>query len=189
MGRKAPGFKKVAIARKIYLNGRQRKTLLEKCEGSFRDLVEAGLLTGARYGEFRQLKVSCFDKARRQLSILKGKTGERDVPLSDAAARLFGKLSKGRLPDEFLLTREDGQAWQHSDQDDLMRAAVKDAKLPRKTVFYSLRHTFIANAIEGGIDLVTIGKIAGTSVRMIELHYAKLLRGKAQTKLNRIDFS
>jgi len=185
---KVKAFEKVGESRKVFLTAEQRKRLLDNCSGAFRDLVEAGLLTGARYGELRTLLVSDYDKGRRILSIRQGKTGARDVSLSDAAGRLFDKLRKGKLPGGYLLTRDDGLPWQHSDQDELMREAVKKARLPHGTVFYTLRHTFIANALTGGVDIHAVAKLCGTSVRMIELHYGKLLHTDAREKLNRIAF-
>lgn len=67
-------------------------------------------------------------------------------------------------------------ALKHSDQDEPMRDAARAAKLPKATAFYTLRHTFIASAITGGMDIHTVAKITGTSVRMIEEHYGKLLQ-------------
>lgn len=185
---KVKAFENVGEARKVFLNAEQRKRLLDHCGGAFHDLVEAGLLTGARYGELRELLVSDYDKSRRVLNIRKGKTGPRSVPLNDAAANLFDRLRKGKLPSGYLLPRDDGLPWQHSDQDELMREAVKQARLPHGTVFYVLRHTFIANALTGGVDIHAVAKLCGTSVRMIELHYGKLLHNDAREKLNRIAF-
>ena len=181
-------FEGIGEARKVFLTAEQRKRLLDQCAGSFRDLLEAGMLTGARYGELRTVLVSDYDKTRRVLSIRQGKTGPRSVPLSDAAAQLFDRLRKAKLPGAYLLTRDDGQPWQHSDQDKLMREAVKKAKLPHGTVYYTLRHTFIANALTNGIDIHTVAKLCGTSVPMIEKHYGKLLHSDARAKLNRIAF-
>ncbi len=185
---KVEKFKGMGEARKVFLTAEQRKRLLEHCAGSFRDLVEAGFLTGARYGELRALLASDYDRASRVLSITQGKTGPRSVPLSDAAAKLFERLSKDKLPAAHLLTRDDGQPWQHSDQDKLMREAVRKARLPHGTVYYTLRHTFIANALTGGMDIHTVAKLCGTSVPMIEKHYGKLLHSDARAKLNRIAF-
>ncbi len=185
---KVKAFENVGESRKVFLSTEQRKRLLDNCTGAFRDLVEAGLLTGARYGELRTLLVLDYDKARRVLSIRQGKTGARDVTLSDAAAKFFDRLRKGKLPSAHLLARYDGLPWQHSDQDELMREAVKKARLPQGTVFYTLRHTFIANALTGGVDIHAVAKLCGTSVRMIELHYGKLLHKDAREKLNRIAF-
>lgn len=186
---KVEKFKGMGEARKVFLTPEQRKRLLDQCQGSFRDLIEAGLLTGARYGELRALLVSDYDKARRVLSIREGKTGPRSVPLSDAAAKLFDRLRKTKLPGAALLTRDDGQPWQHSDQDKLMREAVKKARLPNGTVYYTLRHTFIANALTGQMDIHTVAKLCGTSVAMIEKHYGKLLHSDARAKLNKIAFA
>ena len=80
-------FGDVGESRKVFLTPEQRKRLLDQCAGSFRDLIEAGFLTGARYGELRSLLVSNYDRGQRVLSIRQGKTGPRSAPLSDAAAR------------------------------------------------------------------------------------------------------
>lgn len=181
-------FKDVRHARDVFLTPVQRTRLLKHCQGAFRNLVEAGLLTGARYGELCALTVGDFDKGRQVLSIRKGKTGARTMPLSNAAVALFSRLSKGKLPGAILLTRDDGMAWLHSDQDELMREAAKRARLPKGSVFYTLRHTHIATAINGGVDIHMAAKICGTSVRMIELHYGKLLHDDARAQLNQIAF-
>jgi len=183
---KVSPFENVAKSRRVFLTLEQRRRLLDQCEGPFRDLIEAAMLTGARYGELRQLKVEDFDKSARRLEIHKGKTGARTVALSQAAHVFFSRVSKGKLPGAPLLPRLDGHAWGHSDQDGLTRAAVKAAKLPRETVFYTLRHSFIAAALKGGIDIVSIAKNCGTSVKIIESNYAKFIPEDVGEKLNQI---
>lgn len=182
-------FEKVGEARRVFLNAEQRKRLLEQTEGAFRDLLQAALLTGARYGELRALLVGDFDKGQRALSIRKGKTGARVVPLSDAAVALFSRLAKSKLPAAYLLTRPDGEPWKHSDQDELMREAARKARLPHGTVFYTLRHTFISEALKGGVNIHMVAKICGTSVRMIEGHYGKFTTKDAAAQLSRISFA
>jgi integrase len=182
-------FQKVAKSRRAFLTLEQRRRLLDHCEGAFRNLVEAGMLTGARYGELRQLRVEDFDKSARRIEIHKGKTGVRTVALSDAAHAFFVKISRSKLPGAPLLPREDGEPWAHSDQDELMREAVKKAKLPRDTVFYTLRHTFISTALKARIDVVSIAKNCGTSVRIIERNYAKFIPEEMSEKLNEVEFA
>lgn len=179
-------FSRVARARSVYLTLAQRRRLLDAAEGAFRDLIEAALLTGARYGELRALRVGDFDPGKRLLAIRDGKTGARDVPVSDAAHELFARLSKSKLPSAFLLTRNDGAPWAHSDQDELMRAAAKKARLPAGAVFYTLRHSFIAASLTAGMDVTTVAKICGTSLVMIQRHYGKLLQQDARDQLSRI---
>ena len=190
---KVRGFEGTTRARDVFLNSDQRRRLLEHCKGAFRDLVEAGLLTGARYGELRELRAGDFDRGRKMLSIRQGKTGARSVPLSDAAASHLGRLARNKLPSAYLFAKDDGEPWKHSDQDEPMRETARAAKLPKGTVFYTLRHTFIASAISGSaekrLDIHTVAKITGTSVRMIEQHYGKLLQDDARERLNRIAFA
>ncbi len=69
-----------------------------------------------------------------------------------------------------------------------MREAVRKAKLPKGTVFYTLRHTYIASALTGGMDIHAVAKICGTSLRMIELHHGKLIHTDVREKLNKIAF-
>lgn len=187
--RKVRAFARTTRARDVFLTPEQRRRLLEHCKGAFRDLVQVALLTGARYGELRELRVSDFDAGRKVLNIRQGKTGARAVPLSDAARTLFARLCRSKLPGAYMLTKDDGTPWKHSDQDEPMRDAAKAARLPKGTVFYTLRHTFIASAITGGVDIHTAAKITGTSVRMIEQHYGKLLQDDARERLNRIAFA
>lgn len=187
--RKVSAFARVTRARDVFLTPEQRRRLLEHCSGAFRDLVQAALLTGARYGELRELRVSDFDAGRKALNIRQGKTGARTVPLSDVARSLFARLCRSKLPGAFLFVKDDGEPWKHSDQDEPMREAAKAVRLPKGTVFYTLRHTFIASAITGGVDIHTAAKITGTSVRMIEQHYGKLLQDDARERLNRIAFA
>jgi hypothetical protein len=49
---------------------------------------------------------------------------------------------------------------------------------------YALRHNYISSAIEGGVPLTVIARNCGTSVRMIEKTYAKLLNEKERAFRN-----
>lgn len=103
--RKAKAFAETKRARDVFLSPEQRARLLEHCPGAFRDLVQAALLTGARYGELCGLLVSDFDKRNKTLSIRRGKTGRRPVPLSDGAAAVNARLAKSKLPAAWESTR------------------------------------------------------------------------------------
>jgi integrase len=188
--RTVAAFEKVGKGRRVFLTLEQRRRLLDHCEGAFRDLIEAAMLTGARYGELRHLLAEDFNKAEGRLEIHRGKTGARTVALSDAALTFFARVSRGKLPGAPLLPRPNGKPWAHSDQDELMRAAVKKAKLPRDTVFYTLRHSFIATALkEAKIDIASVAKNCGTSVRIIEMTYAKFIPEDISEKLNQAEFA
>jgi hypothetical protein len=59
-----------------------------------------------------------------------------------------------------------------------MKAAIKRAKLDDRGNLYALRHAYISEAIERNIPLTILAKNCGTSVRIIEKTYAKVLRAK-----------
>ena len=59
-----------------------------------------------------------------------------------------------------------------------MKRALTAAELDPSGTFYALRHSYISRAIEGGVPLNVVAENCGTSVRMIETTYAKMLAGK-----------
>jgi integrase len=168
--------------RDLFLDLKQRRKLLECAEGAVRDLIEAAALIGARAGELTSARRSQFD-GRLQTIALNGKTGARTIPLSPAALKLFRRLAKGKLPAASLLTRDDGKPWAHSDWDEMVRGAAEKAKLPKGVCLYTLRHSFITQAITDGMTTLDVARLCGTSVGMIEKHYGHLVEDAARKRL------
>ena len=94
-------------------------------------------------------------------------------------------MAKNKLPDAPLLTKDGANAWGTSHQTRLMRKAVKAAGLPASVVFYTLRHSFIADLIDKNMNVFDIAKITGTSIEMIEKHYGKLFKDRVIEVLER----
>jgi integrase len=110
------------------------------------------------------------------LTVPAGKTGARIVTLTDEGATFLAKVAGKRAPGEPLFVRtDDGTRWGKSEQHRPMKRALKAAGLPASASVYSLRHSHISRAIESGVPLTLIAENCGTSVRMIELSYAKVL--------------
>ena len=67
----APGetFRAVDAPVVRYFSHKEITRLLNACEGAFRDLVHAALLTGCRYGELCQLKVVDYNADVETLQI------------------------------------------------------------------------------------------------------------------------
>ena len=65
-------------------------------------------LTGARYGELAEARVSYFDPRTKTLRVNVGKTGTRTVILQTSAAEFLNTLTERRGPDEFFFVRSDG---------------------------------------------------------------------------------
>ncbi len=174
-------------ARKIFLTAADARTLLSHCEPeAFRRLVQAALLTGARFGELVNLRVHQFDGSTGTLDIAGGKTGARSVYLSNEAVAFFASIAIGRNANTFLLPRTDGAQWGKNHHQRPFDAAVTAAKLPAETTFYALRHTHISLALLVGVNIQVLSENTGTSVRMIEHHYGKFLRADRRAMFDKV---
>jgi integrase len=149
------------------------------------DLIMGAYLTGARYGELAEARVSHFDARTKTLRVNVGKTGARTIILQTSASDFFNRLAANRSPEDFLFVKSDGSRWKRSDQTRPIKEALKKAGLPPAGSLYALRHTYVSHAIEGGIPLNIIADNCGTSVRMIEKTYAKILAEKRRDFIER----
>lgn len=66
-----------------------------------------------------------------------------------------------------------------------MALALDRSGLDKEATFYALRHSYISRAIEGEVPLNVIADNCGTSIRMIETTYAKVLAGKRREFIER----
>jgi len=174
--RRVKPFRNVGRARQIHLDIAQSRRLINSCSGAFRNLVTAALLTGARPpGELAGVRVRHFHPELRILSLPDGKTGPRDVVLTEEAVVFFQSVAAGRSPDDLMLPRDDGDAWGHGHHQRPMREAAKRAKLPTGATIYALRHTYASQSLLAGMNLKLLAENMGTSVRMLESNYAKFI--------------
>ena len=139
------------------------------------NIIKGCYLTGARYGELAEARVGQFDAEAGSLKISSGKTGGRNIILQSSAISFFDAITSERTSEEFIFVRSDGSRWKRSDQTRPIKDALRKAGLSIDGSLYALRHTYVSMAIEGGIPLNVIAENCGTSVRMIEKTYAKIL--------------
>jgi integrase len=86
--RRVKAYRDADSARVQYLTVAQAQRLINACDGNFRDLVHAALLTGCRYEEQTRLKVEDFNPDSHTLQIRMSKSGKsRHVVLTDEARR------------------------------------------------------------------------------------------------------
>ena len=64
--------------------------------------------------------------------------------------------------------------------------ALEAAGLPPRRV-YDLRHTFASTALAAGISLYELSRYMGASVRVLEMHYAHLVRDAEETARAKLD--
>ena len=185
-------FRGVETARIVRLSTDEAHRLINACPPDFRQLVEAGLLTGCRYGELTALRTRDFEYKAVVKPRAKGENAEteqyatvlvaesksakpRRVPLTAEGVRFFEALSAGRSAEDLLLTKIDGSAWGKSEQFRRMRAACAAAKIVPAVNFHGLRHTTASLLVEAGTPLAFVAEVLGhADTRMVSKHYAHL---------------
>jgi integrase len=179
-------FRGVSKPRDIRYTDEEVRRLIEMApdQGVAR-LLTGAFLTGARYGELVEARVAQFDTRAKTLRVNVGKTGTRTIILQNSAVDFLSKFGEARDPQEFLFVRSNGSRWKKSDQTRPIKDALKSAGLSAEGSIYALRHTYISRAIEGGVPLNIIAENCGTSVRMIEKTYAKVLAQRRREFIER----
>jgi integrase len=169
-------FENVTAARIRYLSVAETTRLLNACEAVTRDLVQAALATGCRYGELCRLTVRDFDADVGTIHVLRSKTGKsRHVHLTDEGIAFFRGLCAGRASDELMLCRAGGLAWGPSNQTQPLLHACQRAGIKPAIGIHVLRHTYCSLAIMGGAPLFAVATALGHSdTRMVQKHYGHL---------------
>jgi integrase len=193
-GRKLKPFRDVEVARVRYLSVAEAKRLIN-AGGELRQLVQAALFTGCRYGELIRLETCDYNDDSGTLAIRKSKSGKsRHVVLTDEGVEFFRHLAaksrgdetksankstpsgaKSRAGGERMFTRADGSPWKASQQARLMLEACRKAKIDPQIGFHQLRHSYASLCAMNGVSLQILSQNLGhADMRMCERFYAHL---------------
>lgn len=173
--RRVKPFAKADSFKLRYLSDDEARRLTNACDPTFRPMVQAALLTGARYAELARLTARDFDRQARTLWLRETKAGvSRAVYLEDEGARLFEQFSAGKDGGAPMLPRPDGRSWSASQQARPLAAACIAARL-EATGFHDLRRTYGARLALRGVPMAVIAEALGhADERITRRHYAHL---------------
>ena len=168
-------FPKVDRAKLRYLSEGEARRLVNATPGYFRPLVQAALLTGARYGELRSVRAKDFHPDSGVLILTDTKSGTpRPVYLEEEGVRLFTRALLGKRPDDWIFPRTDGGRWGASQQARPIAEACAGAGL-EPTTFHDLRRTYGARLAIKGVPIAVIAEALGhADERITRRHYAHL---------------
>jgi integrase len=172
--RRVNAFKGAGEARKVILGTDELQRLVHACPEGLRELVALGAWTGARLGEITGARVRDLDLKAATLRV-RGKTGGREIHLPPEPLALLKRLAHGKGPADPLATTAAGMPWTPSLHQRPFATAVKLAGLDSETTFYALRHSYISRALTNGVPAKAVADHCGTSMAMIERHYAKFV--------------
>lgn len=171
--------------RNVYLDRAQRRALLAALPADAGAFVQGLCLLPLRPGALAGLTVGDFDKRRKELVIGKDKHGaHRRILVPDVLAVLLVEQSKNKLPAAPLFARANGKAWDKDAWKYPIKDAADTAGLPDATTAYTLRHSAITDLVTGGLDLLTVATLSGTSWKMIQDHYGHLQQKRAAAALS-----
>jgi integrase len=165
------------------------RRLASKLSARFAAVPLLGVATALRPEELFGLQRADIDRGagvlhvRRVLvdgeikSVLKTDGSLRDVPLSDAALEALDSIVPD-LRSPYLFTTKTGRLVNLDNfRNREWRPAIEAAELHPALTPYSMRHTALSWWISDGLDLKTVASVGGTSMRMLDDHYAHLVPG------------
>jgi integrase len=174
--RKVKPFREVDAAIVRFLSDDECRRLVNACDGAFRDLVRAALLTGCRYGELTRIRAADFSPDVGTIGVRESKAGKpRHVALTDEGRAHFERLTAGKTGRDPIFVRDDGAIWGPSHQQRPLEAASKRAKITPAAAFHILRHTYASALAMRGVPMgVIAAQLGHADTRMTERHYAHL---------------
>ena len=114
--RRVKPFPRVDEAVIRYLTADEARRLVNACQGEFRRLVQAAILTGCRYSELTRLICSDYNPDSATLAIRLAKGRIRHVVLTDDGKRCFDVWTAGKGAQDRVFLRSDGAVWAKSQQ-------------------------------------------------------------------------
>jgi integrase len=173
--------------RGLYLDRAERKRLLDAADPAVAPFLRVLCLLPLRPGAISVLCAGDFDKRTRGLTIGKDKNGKpRQIAVPSSLADFLSEQVRGKLSAAPMFARTDGRAWNKDAWKHPVKAAVVAAKLPSGATAYTLRHSVITDLVRGGLPILTVAQLSGTSVAMIEKHYGHLVRNDAEEALAKL---
>ena len=100
--------------------------------------------------------------------------------------KFLESVAKSKLPKAYIFTKDTGEQWGKNGYRRAMLYAKEKAKMPADFDMYAFRHYHISKALKSGVPAINIAKNCGTSVKMIEKHYAKFLNQDMRDAMNSV---
>lgn len=170
------------------LDENEVRIYLMACSQPLRDAAALILETGCRPAELFNLRKQDVNLAAGTLHVTAGKTksARRKIPLTEAARSILAARCSSS-PSEYVFAGGRGGSSETPilKLTNAHKAAVKRSEVKPFRV-YDLRHTFATNAVQAGVDLVTLKDLLGHSRLEMVLRYAHPTEAHRAAAMQRI---
>lgn len=182
-----PTPKGETVNRDLCLTREECAALLQHCRPDIVDFCTVLCNIPLRPGALAHAQVRDYNARLGTLYIRHDKEhAGRTVPVTVILRDIFERRRQGRKSDELLFTMADGRPWTSQTWGNPIKDAAAAAGLPAEMVAYTLRHSIITELCLAGMDLMTLAKIAGTSLEMIQKHYGHLRADAALEAMGKV---
>lgn len=157
-----------------FLTDAECERLLRACEPEYYPIFFTLIHTGMRKAEILNLEWSDLNFKRRIIKIQRKafwipKTGEREIPMSDAVAATLENVPK---QSHFVFPDEDGEAMDPNFLRKQLIRIAQNAGIYDLTEVHALRHTFASRLLMRNVDLPSVQKLMGHSAIETTLIYS-----------------
>lgn len=169
-------FKGADRAKLRYLTDDEARRLVNGADADFRPILQAALLTGARWGELRKIKVADVDLSTATVWLHDTKGGGSRVCYLEAeGVELFKQNVFGKTGVELVFNGPEGKQWGEAHQIRRMAEACRAGKVTPYASFHDLRRTYGARLAIRGVPMAVIAEALGhADERITRRHYAHL---------------
>lgn len=154
-------------------------------------IVRFAVATGLRPAELAHLERRDVDREGRRLTVRGTKTARsrREIPLTSTAIAALDSLPR-RIDSPYLFASARGgpldvENWRKRE----FATAVDTAGVAKPARLYDCRATFASRALAAGWTVYELASVMGSSVRMIEASYGRLLDTAHESLLERLEAS
>jgi len=159
-----------------------RKAIEKNEDINFRDFFEIALNSGGRRGEILSLEYNDINFKERFLMLKHTKTGRaRTVPMSETLEKILKNLCNESKEGKLFDYHEDTPTKK-------FKKYLKISGVKKDLHLHNLRDTFASHLIMNGVDLLTVSKYMGNSVKIIEKHYGHLSSGYYYDSIKKLPF-
>ena len=117
---------------------------------------------GLRISELLNLKVADIDSKRMRIRISGSKNNrDREVMLSEKILVLLRKYVKEYQPKDYLFEGQKGGSYSARSVQEVLKKALKKAKIKKHATVHTLRHSFATHLIENGTDIRIVQELLG----------------------------